>query len=703
MKDWVPRNSPGFVRVPTSHPGQSGARLISPAARDFRSHPVPTHRSGATHATLISGSPHRISFMAPLLSSIVNPDFSATLIQSAWLVPCYALIGAALAALWSPGLTRRTGPRPAGYLNLLMTFFAFVHSVLALIGAWGQPAIDRSWSWLEAAGLHVTIDLKLSALTLGAMALITGLNLLAQLYAVGYLEMDWGWARFYTVVGLFESGMCALVLCNSVFFSYFILEILTLCTYLLIGVWYNQSLVVTGARDAFLTKRVGDLILLVGVVALLPLVGSWNYDDLTAWAASDFATPTVLTGISLTLIAGPLGKCAQFPLHLWLDEAQEGPLPATILRNAVVVATGAWVLIQLEPVLACAPLAQTVMITVGSATALGAVCISIAQIDIKRVLSYLVSAFMGLVFIAIGTGQTQLALLFLLTYALAMALLVMAIGTIILSNITQDLTQLGGLWSKRPIPGLAFLLGSVSLAALPPFGDFWPLAQLVQGLLPIDSNLAILVIVINGLTAFSLMRVFVQVWGGSATQMTTRSPEVLWPMVVPLTIMVGLALHTPILLYQWQLIPTGLDFSATATQVLILSTGLGLVTGYGIYAGSSIPKPVRLPVPQVQEFFAKDFYAADLYRYTVVAIVALSSKAISVIDRYIVDGVVNLVGLGTMGIGQGLKYNTSGQTQSYALTIAVALVTIGFLILWPLLQLPSIPLPQIDDLALIPL
>ncbi|MGA1626843.1 MAG: NAD(P)H-quinone oxidoreductase subunit F, partial [Prochlorothrix sp.] len=204
-------------------------------------------------------------------------------------------------------------------------------------------------------------------------------------------------------------------------------------------------------------------------------------------------------------------------------------------------------------------------------------------------------------------------------------------------------------------------------------------------------------------TAFSLMRVFVQVWGGSATQMTTRSPEVLWPMVVPLTIMVGLALHTPILLYQWQLIPTGLDFSATATQVLILSTGLGLVTGYGIYAGSSIPKPVRLPVPQVQEFFAKDFYAADLYRYTVVAIVALSSKAISVIDRYIVDGVVNLVGLGTMGIGQGLKYNTSGQTQSYALTIAVALVTIGFLILWPLLQLPSIPLPQIDDLALIPL
>ncbi|WP_434555496.1 proton-conducting transporter transmembrane domain-containing protein, partial [Prochlorothrix hollandica] len=339
-------------------------------------------------------------------------------------------MGTVLAALWSPGWIRRTGPRPAGYLNLLMTFIALSHSSLALVQVWGKPAQVFSWSWLQAAGLNVTIDIKISALTLGAMVLITGLNLLAQLYGVGYLEMDWGWARFYTVVGLFEAGMCALVLCNSVFFSYFILEILTLCTYLLIGVWYNQSLVITGARDAFLTKRIGDLILLVGVVALLPLSGTWNYDELAQWATSGAANPQVLTGISLALIAGPLGKCAQFPLHLWLDEAQEGPLPATILRNSVVVATGAWVLIQLQPVLACVPLAQTVMVTIGAATALGTSLIAIAQVDVKRVLSYAVSAFMGVVFIAIGTCQTELAHLFLLTYALAMALLVMAIGTV---------------------------------------------------------------------------------------------------------------------------------------------------------------------------------------------------------------------------------------------------------------------------------
>jgi len=606
--------------------------------------------------------------------------------QTAWFVPVYALLGALLAALWSPGITRRTGPRPAGYVNLIMTFVAFVHSLGALAGLWGQPARNLSWGWLHAAGLNVTIDVKLSALTVGAMVLITGLNLLAQLYAVGYLEMDWGWARFYTVVGLFEAGMCALVLCNSVFFSYFILEILTLCTYLLIGVWYNQSLVVTGARDAFLTKRVGDLILLVGVVALLPLAGTWNYDELAVWAASGAATPQVLTGITLTLIAGPLGKCAQFPLHLWLDEAQEGPLPATILRNSVVVATGAWVLTQLQPLLACVPVANTVLITVGSVTALGASLIAIAQIDVKRVLSYGVSAFMGLAFISIGTGHTTLTHLFLLTYAVAMSLLVMSMGTIVIGNITQDLTQLGGLWPKRPIPGLAFLVGTVSLVALPPFGNFWSLAQLFEDILPVDPALAGLVVVVNSLTAFSLMRMFSLIWGGKPSPMTTRSPEVLWPMVVPLTIMVGMALHTPILLYQGGLLPAGVNLTSPATGILVVSTGVGLVAGFLVYGSGVIPKPIRLPVPQVQEFFAKDFYMADLYRYTIVAIVGLASRFISIIDRYLVDGLVNLVGLGTMFLGQGLKYNATGQTQSYTLTIVVALVTIGLLILWPLLQ-----------------
>ncbi|MGB5772599.1 MAG: proton-conducting transporter membrane subunit, partial [Crocosphaera sp.] len=269
--------------------------------------------------------------------------------QTIWLVPLYALLGAIFAIPWSPGIIRQTGPRPSGYVNILMTLGALVHSLIALVESWQQPATYLSFPWLHAADLDIAFDIEISSITIGALVLITGLNLLAQIYAIGYMEMDWGWARFYSLLALFEAGMSTLVLCNSLFFSYVVLEILTLGTYLLIGLWFNQSLVVTGARDAFLTKRVGDLILLMAVVALLPLAGTWNYSELATWAQTTTIDPNIATLLCLALIAGPLGKCAQFPLHLWLDEAMEGPMPATILRNTIVVSTGAWVLIKLQP------------------------------------------------------------------------------------------------------------------------------------------------------------------------------------------------------------------------------------------------------------------------------------------------------------------------------------------------------------------
>ncbi|HEY9666991.1 MAG TPA: proton-conducting transporter membrane subunit, partial [Coleofasciculaceae cyanobacterium] len=198
-------------------------------------------------------------------------------LQTAWLIPCYPLIGTVLAIPWSPGIIRRTGPRPAGYINAVMTFIAFLHGLIALSATWNQPAQELLIPWLQVVNLDLTIPVELSSVTIGATLVVTGINLLAQVYAIGYMEMDWGWARFYSLLAFFEAGMCGLALCNSLFFSYIILEVLTLGTYLLVGFWFNQSLVVTGARDAFLTKRVGDLFLLMGVIAIYPLSGTWNF------------------------------------------------------------------------------------------------------------------------------------------------------------------------------------------------------------------------------------------------------------------------------------------------------------------------------------------------------------------------------------------------------------------------------------------
>ena len=606
------------------------------------------------------------------------------LLQTVWLIPCYPLIGAVLSMLWFPAVTRRTGPRPSGYVNAIFTFFAFVHGVIALTAIWNQPAQQQFIPWLNVAGLDLTIPVEISSVTVGATVLITGLNFLAQIYAIGYMEMDWGWARFFSLMGLFEAGMCGLVLCNSLFFSYMILEVLTLGTYLLIGLWFNQSLVVTGARDAFLTKRVGDLFLLMGVVSILPLAGTWNFDELAVWAQTANLDPTVATFLALALIAGPMGKCAQFPLHLWLDEAMEGPLPATILRNTVVVETGAWILIKLQPVIALSPIGLKTTIIVGAATAVGASLIAIAQIDIKRTLSYIVSSYMGLVFIAVGTGQSETALTLMFAYTLAMGLLVMSIGSVVWNSITQDVRSLGGLWAKRPISAISFLVGAAGLVGLPPFGCFWALEEFTSELSETHPSLLVVVLFVNCVTAFGLVRVFGLVFGGKPKQMTERSPEVHWPFILPMTILMGFTLHVPHFLAAWQLLPVA-SLNYTVTGMLVLSTAIGIGAGAFVYLNEKWEKPVRIGSQALQDFFAYDFYTAKLYRVTVIFAVGLVAQIVSWVDRNIVDGFVNLIGFATVFGGQSLKYNVNGQTQFYALTILFGVGLLGLIVSWPLL------------------
>ncbi|TAF52093.1 MAG: NAD(P)H-quinone oxidoreductase subunit F [Oscillatoriales cyanobacterium] len=609
--------------------------------------------------------------------------------QNVWLIPCYALIGATLALPWSPGLVRRTGPRPAGYINVLLSVMALVHSLGALLDVWGQSAITESFVWLDAAGLTITLDLEASSLTLGACVVIASLNLLAQLYAIAYLEMDWGWARFYSLMGLFEAGLCFLVLCNSLFFSYVILEILTLGTYLIVGFWYNQSLVVTGARDAFLTKRVGDLVLLMGVVALLPIAGTWNFTDLAEWAATANLNPTVATLLACALIAGPIAKCAQFPLHLWLDEAMEGPYPATILRNTLVVSTGAWVLIKIMPVIALSPFATQAMILTGAATAVGASAISIAQIDVKRVLSYLTSGYLGLVFIAIGVGASHAALMMLFVFVLGMALLVMGTGSIVLNNITQNLTQMGGLWVRRPVTGLCVAIGGLSILALPPLGGFWAIVPLADRLWQSEPSLLAVVLLTNTAIGISVARLFGLMFGGVVTDWTRRSPEGLWLLVLPTTGLAGIVLHVPVLFAAWEILPQMNTLAPSIGAIVTWSSLLGLAIGSVFYLAPTAQPPVTLVPQPLRDFLAYDFYTPQLYKLLVVGPVNQLSRFISWLDRYIIDGVVNFVGVAAVFSGESLKYNTSGRSQFYVLSIVLSIAVFVVIMGLPALRLIS--------------
>jgi NAD(P)H-quinone oxidoreductase subunit 5 len=604
------------------------------------------------------------------------------LLDTIWLIPVYALIGGLLAIPWSPGIIRKTGPRPAGYVNVVMTFFSFFHAVLAFFAIWNHPAKEVFIPWLSTAGLNLTINLEISAVSVGALIVITGLNLLAQIYAIGYMEMDWGWGRFFSLLGLFEAGLCGLVLCNDLFFSYVILEVLTLGTYLLVGLWFSQPLVVTGARDAFLTKRVGDLFLLMGVLGLWTLSGTWNYSELATWAATANVDPTIITLVCLGLIAGPMGKCAQFPLHLWLDEAMEGPVPSTILRSSVVVASGAWVLIKLQPVFSLSPVAASVMVAIGTVTAIGGALIAIAQIDIKRCLSYSVSVYMGLVFIAVGTQQNEAALLLVLTHAVSAALLVMSTGGIVWNSVTQDVTQLGGLWSRRPISGLAFIVGTLGLIGFPPLGSFWALFKLADGLWATHPTLVGIIIIVNGLTTFSLTREFSLIFGGKPKQMSERSPEAIWLMVLPMVILSGFVLHLPLVLQSLSLLPDWATLNKDVALLLIWSSIFGCSISSIIYLGN-IPKPIRLPWQGLQNLFAYDFYTPKLYKITIIFGVAQLSKFADMLDKFVIDGIVNSVGLFSLLGGEGLKYSNNGQTQFYALTVLLGVGVLGTWLTWP--------------------
>jgi NAD(P)H-quinone oxidoreductase subunit 5 len=606
------------------------------------------------------------------------------LFSTSWYVPFYSLLGAIFTLPWATGMIRRTGPKPAAYIHLLTTLLAFAHSLFVFQGIWERDPEVLVITWFKAADLDLSFALEMSPVSIGATVLITGLSLLAQIYALGYMEKDWSLARFFGLIGFFEAALSGLAISDSLFLSYALLEVLTLSTYLLVGFWYAQPLVVTAARDAFLTKRVGDLLLLMGVVTLSTLAGSLNFSDLYEWAQTASLSPMTSALLGLSLIAGPAGKCAQFPLHLWLDEAMEGPNPASVMRNSLVVAGGAYVLYKLQPLLALSPVALNTLVFVGAITAVGASLVAIAQIDIKRALSHSTSAYMGLVFLAVGLQQGGVALMLLLTHAIAKALLFMSSGSIIHTTHSQDLTEMGGLWSRMPATTTAFIVGSAGMVTLLPLGSFWAMLAWAEGLVLISPWVIGILVLVNGLTALNLTRVFRLVFWGTPQQKTRRAPEVSWPMAFPMVTLTIITLLLPLMLQQWYLLPSWESLDWYVLIVLIASTFTGVAVGSTIYLHKAWSRSRVLAWRFIQDLLGYDFYIDRIYRLTVVSAVALISKVSAWSDRFLVDGLVNLVGFAAILSGQTLKYSISGQSQGYLLTILVVVSTLGFFISWSL-------------------
>jgi NAD(P)H-quinone oxidoreductase subunit 5 len=359
----------------------------------------------------------------------------------------------------------------------------------------------------------------------------------------------------------------------------------------------------------------------------------------------------------------------------------------------------------LQPVLALSPTILAVLIAVGAVTAVGCSLLAIAQIDIKRTLSYLVSAYMGVIFMAVGTQQTEAAYAFMLVHGLANALLLMSVGSVIWNSVTQDVRQYGGLWSRRPISGMSFLVAGLSLVALPPLGGFWVMLKFMEGIWAAQPVAVAMLLVVNLFTSFSLIRTFSLLWGGKAKSFTARSPEVFWPMILPMTLAMGFTLHIPQILAALGWLPS---LSAIHYDHALILTGTtvlaGTVAGY-IYLAPTVTKPIQVPafVQNLVSLFTwvpseapgrKDpvvfsspiSLTPRLYRVEVVFVIGVVSEVTSWIDRNLIDGLGNLLASLTLFSGKTLRYATGGQSQFYLLTILVGTAVIGTVLCWPVLS-----------------
>ena len=607
-------------------------------------------------------------------------------IQLSWLIPLYGFSGVLLSLPWATGWVKRNGPRPAAYLNLLMTVLGVAHGSLILAWVQQNGGVVIEWPWFETSGLDLRIGFDLSLTNLAALEFVTIMSLLGQVFALGYLDKEWSLARFYALLGFFEGAMAGVVLSSNLFLSYFVLEMLTLSTYLLVGFWYAQPLVVTAARDAFLTKRVGDVLLLMSVVALAAWAGSLDFEDLYAWAAQVKAdgsiSPLLGTLIGLGLIAGPMGKCAQFPMHLWLDEAMEGPNPASILRNSAVVTCGALVLLKVMPLLQLSPVAIDVLLIVGTISAIGGALVAIAQVDIKRAFSYGTTSYLGLVFVAIAVQQPIVAVLLLFAHGLAKALIFMSVGSVIATTNCQDITELGGLGPRMPATTGSYLIAGAGLTGVLPLGCFWCFGLLVDGLWANYPWLVPVVLLTNTLTAFNLVRVFRQVFLDKPHPKTKRTPEVNWLMALPMVSLAVVVLLVPLIFHRIYPIAGVEVVSLFSMVVVVVSSLVGVVIASGIALDKFGSRSVFKPLRTLQDLLAYDFYTERFYRSTVVAFVAFLARITDAFDRLLLNRFVNRVGSSSMVSAEGLRLAVSGQTQSYVLTVLLAIVLLLSALVW---------------------
>jgi NADH-quinone oxidoreductase subunit L len=573
------------------------------------------------------------------------------------------------------------------------------------------------FTWIPAGSFVVDVGFVVDSLTAALLIVVTTIGLLVHVYSIGYMSHDPGYWRFFAYLNLFMFSMLLLVLAGNFLVIFVAWELVGLCSYLLIGFWFRKRSAALAAKKAFIVNRVGDVGFILGIMLIFVSLGTLDIREVIARIGT--LDGTTITVISLLIFAGAMGKSAQFPLHVWLPDAMEGPTPVSaLIHAATMVNAGVYLIARTNPIFAHAPSALVVVAAIGIFTAILAASIAMTQTDIKRVLAYSTLSQLGYMFAALGVGAWTAAIFHLMTHGFFKGLLFLGSGSVIHAvHEEQDMRKMGGLASKIPITYVTMLIGSLAIAGIPPLAGFFSKDEILGESLKLGFAWVWLIgFIVAGLTAFYMFRLMgLTFWG------TFRGPKEVWDrihesvpvMTVPLILLaipsalLGLFLGLPLgasRIAGW-LAPIFEEGESTLhggaaepayalfgiDGVLILASvtiaAIGLVVAWRLF-GVELG-PIRMPArpERVRELTARapflyraslnKWWFDDLYHVLFMVIGGRLAAALWWFDREVVDGTVNAIGGGTIEAGRGLRRVQTGRVQNYALGIAVGLIVMA--------------------------
>lgn len=633
-----------------------------------------------------------------------------------WLIPLLPFIGFLLNVF----VIRQE--RQAGLVASGMVVSAFVITLIAVGFLAGMPPEERrivstAWEWINTGSFQVPFAIMFDPLTAVMALLITGVGALIHVYSIGYMHGDPRVVRYFAYLNLFVTMMLFLVMANNLLLLFLGWEGVGLCSFLLIGFWFERKTAGEAAVKAFVVNRIGDAAFILAMLAIFTYFGTLNFygeeggglgflervgDIAGLRIGPDWQPIFVSTAISFLLLIGATGKSAQFPLFVWLPDAMAGPTPVSALIHAATMVTGGvYLMARTEPLFVASFTTQGWVAWIGALTALIAATAAMAQWDIKRVLAYSTVSQLGFMVAACGMGAYVAAIFHLLTHGIFKALLFLAAGSVIHgTHDTQDMRRMGGLKDAMPTTFRTYLIGALALAGIFPLAGFWSKDEILAHAVAHGHTAIFIILFITSLlTAFYMGRQVALIFFGKQRDPGYHPHESPQVMTVPLIVLavgavIGGAMNLPVLhwLTDW-LEPVLHEEAGKFNLWLALIATLGAVgmgyLGWWIYTTNAAKIKIGGKDPayrysgDIWEGMEEAWYLDRLYQRTVVAgFERLADFLARVFDPQGVDGLVIGVGRFFGGLANAMRTLQTGYVRTYALVFTVGvLIVLGFM-LW---------------------